>query len=115
MADVPQYQVSKELQLTAGFQTLYTVNNARWFRATCFHLVNVTASARTVRLCVVPPAGAASAVNALLWDFSVPANDFIEFGEGLKVPPASTIQVMASAISALNLFLSGVEEALIGV
>lgn len=49
-----------------------------------------------------------------MWDFSIPANDMIEMAEGQKLAPGASIQALASAISSVNVFVSGVEEALLG-
>ena len=115
MGDAVKYQVSKMQVLGNGaFVTIYTVNNARWFRVENIHVANVTNAAVTVQICLVPFGGAASLANAALYNFSIPANDFIEFGQGINLGPSSFIRGQANAANAINVWVSGIEEALIG-
>lgn len=110
-----EYQVSEITVLGNGaFVTVHTVNNARWLRISCLHLANVTNAAVTVRLCLVPAGATAVIGNALVYDFSIPAFDFLEFGEGLRLGPNGLIRGQANAANAINCFLSGVEEGLVG-
>lgn len=102
--------ITRQVALTAAFQTLYTVSSARALRIGVMHLANVSGAAVTASVCAVAKAGSPAAGNALLWNFSVPANDFIEFGEGLLLPAESSLRAMATAPGAMNLFLSGIED-----
>ena len=105
-----EYQVSKQAVLANGsYSTLHTVNCARWMRVANIHLANTGATDQTVRLCRVISGGAAGTSNALLYDFTVPANDFIEFGEGLMLGPKDSLQGSADAANAIVATLGGVE------
>jgi hypothetical protein len=97
------------LQLTTGFQTVYTVPAVTVFTCAVIHIANTTASPITVEICLVPSAGSPTAANALAWDFSIAANDFIEFAKGDIWPAQSTLQAKASAGTSAVLKLSGVE------
>ena len=112
MPDTTQYQVSRFLTLTNAFKTIYTVNNQRWFTVKSIHIANSSAGAVTVQVCFVFAGGSPAAGNAAIWNFSIPANDFIEWGAGLKLPPSATVQALASAGTSINLWISGVEESL---
>jgi hypothetical protein len=102
-------KISRTVSLTTGFQLIHQTNAHRAFTLNMIRLTNVTAAAVTVQVCYAPTGQAASAANAVLWDFSIPANDFIEFGEGDIVRDAS-IQALASANDAVNIRISGTEE-----
>ena len=97
------------LELTTSFQTVYTVPAATVFTCAVIHIVNTTSSAKTVQVCIVPSGGSPLASNALLYDFSIAANDFIEFAKGDIWAAQSTLQAKASAGSAVVIKLSGVE------
>ena len=112
MNPIPQYQVSKSLVLSAGFQVVHAVNNGRWFTVRNIHISNSNGGATTVKVCFVPQGGSAAQGNGALWSFAVPANDFIEFGSDQKLPPGSTVQALASSPNLVNLWISGIEEAL---
>lgn len=102
--------VCKPLLLTVANQTVYSLYPQRWFTVKNIHVTNTTNVAATVRVCLVPSAGAAGQNNALVWDLSIDANKFIEFGEGLKFPPGSSLVAAAGAANSVNLFLCGTEE-----
>lgn len=111
-AIVTQFQVSKLLALTNAFQIVHAVNYQRWLTVKNIHIANVTAGAITVQICFVFIGVTPISGNASIWNFSVPANDFIEFGEGQKLPPGTTVQALASAGASINVWLSGIEETL---
>lgn len=95
------------ISLTASFQTVLTVNASLSLTVKMMHLVNTSGSAVTVRICYVPSGGTANVGNAALWDFSLPANDFMEFGEGHELEGGTTIQASAGIADVVNLFASG--------
>lgn len=74
------------------------------------HLVNVTGVAALVSLCYVPSGESESSDNAVLFDYEIPANDFIEFGEGDALNPLTVIRAKASVGNAINLRITGVQE-----
>lgn len=102
--------LSGKLTLTSGFQTALTVYDAFVLTLKMVHLVNTSAVPVTVQLCYVPKGGVPAADNAALWDYSIPAHDFLEFGEGHQLDPGTTIQALASADNVVNLFASGTED-----
>lgn len=97
------------LELTAAFQTYYTVPALTTFTTGIIHIANQSASAATIQLCVVPSAGSPTADNAILWNFSIAANDFIELGRGILLPAASSFRALASGIDTLTLKIDGIE------
>lgn len=95
--------------LTASFTTIYTVPAVTLFTVGMLHLSNVTNSAVTVRLCVVPNAGSPTVGNAILWDFQIAPNDVVELLKGDQWPAQSTLQALGSTLNAVTLKLAGVE------
>ena len=76
------------------------------------HIANTSGGPVTVQVCFVFTGATAVQGNSALWSFSVPANDFIEWGDGQKLPPGASVQALAGAGAAVNIWVSGVEEAL---
>jgi hypothetical protein len=107
------YRVSKSAVLV-GTTALYTTSNSRWFSCSMIHVGNTSGAAVTVDVYLVPAAGAPLQTNALLYGFSVPANDFIEFGDGFWFPPGSSLQAKASSDSVIVFQVSGSEQAGVG-
>jgi hypothetical protein len=103
-------RVSKQAQLGIAFATIYTVNYQRQFTASCIHLVNTTGGAVTVQLTAAGPGIAPATANALLWSFSIPANDFLEFGEGLILFSQWVVSGLASAPNAITAIVCGIEN-----
>lgn len=95
--------------LTGSFATIYTVPASTVFTVGMLHLVNVTSSAVTVRMCVVPNAGSATISNAVLWDFQIAPNDVVELLKGDQWLAQATLQALASTPNSVNLKLAGVE------
>jgi 2-keto-4-pentenoate hydratase len=76
------------------------------------HICNVTGSAQTLRLCLVPNGGTPTSANAILWDFSIAANDVQELLKGDIWQDGSgtaTLQAQASANTSVNIKLAGIE------
>lgn len=107
---MPDIKANATLPLTNAFQTLYQNNNVLSLTVSIFRITNVTAGAITVSMCYVPPGGTANAANAVIWDFSVPANNFIEFGKGDIIDPSVSIQAKASANNSITVKLSGIQS-----
>jgi hypothetical protein len=108
---VYQYQVSKVLSLTGAFAVAHSVSPSRWLTIRNIHIANTSAAPVTVQVCFVFQGSSPIQGNSAIWNFSIPANDFIEWGDGQKLPPKSTVQASASA-NVINFWLSGIEEAL---
>lgn len=110
----PEARVVSAKSLTTAFQVVLTAYAFGTLRINMIHLVNTSAADVTVRLCFVPltnPVTAPAAANAVLWDFNVPANDFLEFGEGDHLAAYTSIQALASVDNAINIRVAGVQEA----
>lgn len=101
--------VNATLQLTTGFQTVYN-NSVLTLVISIIRITNTTGGAVTVSLCYVPDGGTAADNNAVLWQFSLGANDFLEFGQGDVISPATTIQAKASANTSITMRVSGQQE-----
>lgn len=116
MSEPIPYQVAKIAVLGNGLMTtVHTVDSHRWLRIENIHLCNVTGGAVTVQFCLVPYGGSSGTTTALLYAFSIPANDFIEFGEGLRLGPGGLVRGLANAADAITAHLSGIEEIRTGV
>jgi hypothetical protein len=103
-------KIIKRAQLGTAFAIIHTVYNVRNLRVTMLHLVNTTAGAVTVQVCAVPPGGSPDITNALMWNFSIPANDLIEIADGLIMEASSTLQALAGAGGSITLQFSGLED-----
>ena len=103
-------RVSTTVSLVGTFTVIHTVYKDRWFRVTCIHVANVTGADDTLQVCIVPSGGTPVSGSALVWNFTVPKNDFCEFGESLWLAPASSIQALCATPHALNFHLSGLEN-----
>lgn len=102
--------ISAFANLTIAEQTVHEVFSERKLTVSMIHIVNVTAGAVGVYMYFVPPAGAAEASNAALYNFSIPANDFIELGEGQILKSSVAIIASCSVDNAINIAVSGLEE-----
>jgi hypothetical protein len=100
-----------QAQLGTGISTLYTVPGATKTVIGVVHVANTTNSDKTFRLHHVPSAGSADTTNALAYDLTVKANDFLEFGKGLVLETGETLQGLASAAGAVTVQVSGIESA----
>ena len=98
-------------QLTTSFATIYTVPGATTFTVTMMHFVNATASDVTVQVCVVPNGGSPQQSNAILWNFTIKANDVVELLKGDIWPASATLQALAASNTAINIKLAGIQTA----
>jgi len=103
-------KISAFTSLTVAPQTIHTVFAQRKLTVKMIHLVNVTGAAATLQLHFVPPGGVAAAANAALYDFSIPANDFIELGEGQILFESYAVIGTCSVDNAINVTVCGLEE-----
>lgn len=97
-------------KLVTSYANIYTVQPNYWSKVTMLHLVNTTGVAATVTVCSVAPGGTASQDNALMWDFSIPANDMIEFGDGYWMASLWSLIAKCSVDGAINMMWSLEEE-----
>lgn len=107
---VNQVRVSESVPLTVAFQTIHTVHFQRHLTIKNIHLTNTTGADVTIQITLNPAGVAPQQSAALLWDFTIPANDFLEFGEGLIVEPSGSISALASADNAIVMQLCGIED-----
>lgn len=85
--------------------TLYTVGERRMFKLLQLAVCNISGSAATLSLCVVPDAGSAATTNAAIYGLSVAANtsvDLTGFMGGLY-EAGTTFQVFAGTTNVLNI------------
>lgn len=78
--------------VTASFGTAYTVPALTKFVTGILHLVNTTNNTITIQFCK----NGDTESNAILWNFPILANDFIEFGKGIIFSAGETIRIKAS-------------------
>ena len=91
---------------------LYTVPTSTEATITNLNIANVTASAITARVFVVPPTKTAVASTAIVWDFTIPGNDYhrlIENGK-LMLETSAKITVQNGTANSLTFTLSGIEK-----
>jgi hypothetical protein len=103
-------KVSKRLTLGTDFAEVHKVYSTRQLFVTMIHIVNTTGADVTVKLCFVAPGESPSQSNSLLWEYTIPGNDFIEFGEGQIGGSSFRIMASANAGGSINLFFTGYEE-----
>lgn len=102
--------VSKFLQLTDAFQTVHTVGPQDRLTVERLFITNTSNGAKTVQVCFVPkttPATSPTAANALLWDYSLNANTYVDIELSYILSPDYTVQALASASNVVNVFLTG--------
>ena len=103
-------KVSKYAALGVVIETLHEVYKGRTLTVSMIHLVNTTAVDVTVQVHLVPFGEVATQANSILYDYTIPAHDFIELGEGFLLLDRGTLQAVASGANAVNLHFSGLEE-----
>lgn len=108
--DTQVLRVNAQAQLGAAFAVVHTVGFQRQFTVTLIHICNTTANAATIRLCVHQAGNAAAAANAVLWDYSIPANDFIEIADGMILLSQWEIEARTGTAGAITLLVCGVEQ-----
>ena len=96
--------------LTNSIVTIYTVPNDRNFTVSMMQLCNTSGNHVTLNLCVVPPGQAHSQTYAVLWDFTMAANDALRLLQGDIWKEGSKLTAVAGTGGVLNLRLSGVES-----
>lgn len=94
-------------QLSDSFQTVFSLPRTLRFVTKSIHLVNTSGSDAEVSVCLVPYGGAAAQANALLWDFTITAGDFVEFLEGDTWPAGSSLQAKANVTGVVNCKVTG--------
>lgn len=110
MLDVVKITKIKTCPAASAFVEIHKVYSTRVMTVSKIHIVNVLGAAHTVQLCFVPPQTTPGVTNAILWDKSIPAYDFIEFGEGDIIDKDFQIMAAADAANAIKVWLFGTEE-----
>jgi len=102
--------VTSQITLSGSFQTVYQNISFSFLFINRIHICNTSASPVTVQICFVPQSGSPGQSNAALWNFTVAANDFIEWGKDEILPQGTTISALASTASVVNVFLSAMGQ-----
>ncbi len=104
-------QLTPTAQLTAAAAVYYTAPANTTAEIGAATVTNVTATARTVTVSLVPSGGSAGLTNIVVQTRTVPANAAVQLWEliGQKLPPGATIQALADAATAVNLTVGGYE------
>lgn len=89
--------------------TVYTVPAASAVKVATFSLTNVTASAVTVSVSVVPSGGTVDGTHKVLAGYVLAANDSTEIIEakGAMLDAGAFISINASAVTAVNYLITG--------
>lgn len=86
---------------------LYAAPSATTICLTDIAIVNTAATSATFRINLVPPAGSASAVNALFYDALIPPNTTIQWTGAQAIAAGGSVSALASATS-VTFLLSGI-------
>ena len=103
-------RVSAKKALAVAWEAVHTVHEQRWFRVSNIHVANITAVDATVSVALCASGESPSASVALLYQFTLGGNEFLEFGEGLLVTPSGSIWAAAGALTSINIFVNGEES-----
>ena len=97
------------LVLTTSYQTVLTARTDADFLISHLYVCETSNAARTVNVCLVPPAGSPGTTNALLYTYPVTAyaTEAMIGAIDLVVPPGYTIQALGSANTSLNIYVWG--------
>jgi len=88
--------------------TLYTVPASTTTQLTSLRACNTTATAATVRIFVYASGGSASEATAIVYGFTIPANDYHEFIEKpIIIEAAGVVAVQNGTANAITFTASG--------
>lgn len=107
---VVQYKRFVQAQSPTAWASLYTVPNATQDVLKGVDLVNTTAGAVTVSVCIVPSGGAPGAANALFFNLSIPANGNQHWSGTQVMNAGDSIYMQGSVANAVTLTASGLES-----
>jgi hypothetical protein len=94
--------------ITVAVTTLYTVPAATRTFVKDIDIANTAALPTTVRVFLVPSAGAAATTNALFYDVAMAANSTMQWVGVQILNAGDTIQIQAAAVG-LTITVSGAE------
>lgn len=103
-------RINKQVALTVAAQQIHVAHFQRHCTARNVHVANTTPGDVAIRVCILATSGVFDQTTALLWDFVVPGNDFLEFGEGLILLPEYSLEASAAADDSIVLTFAGLEE-----
>lgn len=92
--------------LTTSFQTILTARADADFLVQALWVAERNGGTHDYTLCLVPPAGSASAANAVAFEVTVATRTTASVvgGAGLLVPPGYTLQALADTADRINIF-----------
>lgn len=93
-----------------AWEVVHTAHVQRWLYVRNIHICNVTAVDATVSVAICESGEVPSSSLAILYQFTLGGNEFIEFGEGILIPPSGTLYAAAGAVNSINIRLSGEES-----
>jgi hypothetical protein len=82
-----------------SYAVLYTVPKDTTIMVSCIDICNTSGSAQTVYVSFVPSGDTVGTGNAILYGFSIAANDIYQWSGEQVLSPGDTIQGYASATS----------------
>jgi len=100
-------RVSAQAVLGSSWTQIFQAPFQSQVAVSIIHLANTSTGPLTVSLCAVPSGGSPAQGNALLYGFSIPANDFIELGDGLILLSGGYLTAQASFPAVISVFMSG--------
>lgn len=103
-------RIAEQKALIVAWEPVYTAHVQRWLYVRNIHLCNITAVDATVSVAICESGEAPSSSLALLYQFTLAGNEFLEFGEGILIPPSATLYAAAGAINSINIRLNGEES-----
>lgn len=96
------------VQLTTAAQTIFTVPAQTFYHVNMLQVSNITGGAETFTAYQVASGGAPATNNAIYTAQNVAANQTFEAPLwGLVFPAGSSLQILASANTSLNVFVNG--------
>ena len=103
-------RISAKKALIVAWELVHTVHEQRWLRVQNIHVCNITAVDATVSVAICESGESPSSSLAVLYQFTLGGNEFIEIGEGILIPPSGTLYAAAGAVTSINIRLSGEES-----
>jgi tryptophan synthase beta subunit len=111
MATYTTKELKEVTGLTTTAESLYAAPASTTTLVKTILLANYTATDRLATIHVVPSAGSVSGANKVLGEVLVAANTTTTIDTAIVIPTGASIHGLASANSAINIHISGVEIA----
>lgn len=103
-------RIAAKKALIVAWEAIHTVHEQRWLYVRNIHVCNITAVDATFSVAICESGESPSSSLAIIYQFTLGGNEFIEFGEGILIPPSGTLYAAAGVISSINIRLSGEES-----